>query len=67
VIGAPYEDDLRGAIYIYNGCKTGVWPHFSQRIAAGSFRDELRSFGFSFSKAVDMDNDEVNGKLSNIL
>ncbi|XP_053374563.1 integrin alpha-9-like [Mercenaria mercenaria] len=60
VVGAPYEDDLQGAIYVYNGCKTGIWPHFSQRIAAASLRTGLMSFGISFSKAEDMDSDGVN-------
>lgn len=60
VVGAPYEDDLQGALYVYNGCKTGVWPHFSQRIPAAEVRNGLMSFGISFSKAEDMDDDGVN-------
>jgi hypothetical protein len=35
-IGAPYEDNGTGAIYIYPGigeCKCGMKDHFTQRIA----------------------------------
>ena len=66
VVGAPYEDDMTGAIYVFNGCKTGVWPHFSQRMSGKRFG--LTSFGISFSKPIDLNGDQINGKcLSKII
>ncbi|XP_052807381.1 integrin alpha-9-like [Mya arenaria] len=60
VIGAPYEDALQGAIYVYNGCKTGLWHHYSQRLPASDVASGLMAFGAAFSKPRDMDDDGVN-------
>ncbi|XP_056650073.1 integrin alpha-4 isoform X2 [Monodelphis domestica] len=54
-IGAPQEDDLRGAIYIYNGRIDGISPSFSQRIEGRQISQSLRMFGQSISGGIDAD------------
>uniref|UniRef100_A0A4W4EJ21 Integrin alpha-2 domain-containing protein n=1 Tax=Electrophorus electricus TaxID=8005 RepID=A0A4W4EJ21_ELEEL len=54
-IGAPQEEDLRGAVYIYNGRKGGVTASFSQRITGSVLGNSLRMFGQSVSGGVDVD------------
>ncbi|KAM8933367.1 integrin alpha-4 isoform 2-T2 [Pelodytes ibericus] len=54
-IGAPHEDDLSGAVYIYNGRKTGITTTFSQRIQGKKFDSGLRMFGQSISGGLDVD------------
>ncbi|KAI5106825.1 integrin alpha-4 isoform X1 [Silurus meridionalis] len=54
-IGAPQEEELRGAIYIYNGRKSGITPRFSQRITGSVLGYSLRMFGQSVSGGVDVD------------
>uniref|UniRef100_A0A8C1E8U6 Integrin subunit alpha 4 n=2 Tax=Cyprinus carpio TaxID=7962 RepID=A0A8C1E8U6_CYPCA len=52
-IGAPQENDLCGAIYIYNGRRSGIARSFSQvRSLLGK---NLRMFGQSVSGGVDID------------
>ncbi|KAM3842351.1 integrin alpha-4 [Diretmus argenteus] len=54
-VGAPQEEDLRGAIYIYNGRKEGITMTPSQRIS-GSFQGrDLKMFGQSLSSGIDID------------
>ncbi|KAF6733772.1 Integrin alpha-4 [Oryzias melastigma] len=55
-VGAPQEDDLRGAVYIYNGRKEGISPTPSQRITGSSLGRDLMMFGQSLSSGVDIDN-----------
>ena len=62
VIGAPYENDMEGAIYVYNGCKKGVFPRFSQRIAGSTVSAGIKSFGAALSKSYNMNDDNVNGR-----
>lgn len=54
-IGAPQEDDLRGAIYIYNGRRSGIARSFSQRITGSLLGNNFRMFGQSVSGGVDID------------
>uniref|UniRef100_A0AAR2JUD1 Integrin alpha 4 n=1 Tax=Pygocentrus nattereri TaxID=42514 RepID=A0AAR2JUD1_PYGNA len=54
-IGAPQEDDLRGAIYIYNGRKSGIASRFSQRITGSMLGGSFSMFGQSVSGGVDVD------------
>ncbi|XP_004375514.1 integrin alpha-4 [Trichechus manatus latirostris] len=54
-IGAPQEDDLRGAIYIYNGRVDGISPAFSQRIEGLQISESLSMFGQSISGQIDAD------------
>uniref|UniRef100_H0XEQ2 Integrin subunit alpha 4 n=2 Tax=Otolemur garnettii TaxID=30611 RepID=H0XEQ2_OTOGA len=55
-IGAPQEDDLRGAIYIYNGRVDGISSTFSQRIEGLQISKSLSMFGQSISGQIDADN-----------
>ncbi|CAB1328077.1 unnamed protein product, partial [Coregonus sp. 'balchen'] len=54
-VGAPQEDDLHGAIYIYNGRKTGLEQYFSQRIAGSALGSAFKMFGQSVSGGIDVD------------
>uniref|UniRef100_UPI0037E77041 integrin alpha-4 n=1 Tax=Semicossyphus pulcher TaxID=241346 RepID=UPI0037E77041 len=55
-VGAPQEDDLKGAVYIYNGRKDGISPTPSQRITGSTLGRDLRMFGQSLSSGIDIDN-----------
>ncbi|XP_077175658.1 integrin alpha-4 isoform X1 [Paroedura picta] len=55
-IGAPQENDLEGAVYIYNGREDGISPTFSQRIQGHQISNSLRMFGHSISGSIDVDN-----------
>ncbi|XP_026348185.1 integrin alpha-4 [Ursus maritimus] len=55
-IGAPQEDDLRGAVYIYNGRADGISSSFSQRIEGLQISKSLSMFGQSISGQIDADN-----------
>ncbi|XP_025017396.1 integrin alpha-9 isoform X2 [Tetranychus urticae] len=56
VIGAPYEDDDCGSIYIYHGSKVGLSGLYSQKISCSDFPSyNLKGFGFSIAAGVDID------------
>ncbi|XP_049340800.1 integrin alpha-4 [Astyanax mexicanus] len=54
-IGAPQEEELRGAVYIYNGRKSGISSSFSQRITGSVSGYALSMFGQSVSGGIDVD------------
>ncbi|XP_041366760.1 integrin alpha-4-like [Gigantopelta aegis] len=54
-IGAPYEDDGRGVVYIYQGSTNGIVQQYSQRILGRSISDSVFTFGWYISKSVDID------------
>ncbi|XP_045177932.2 integrin alpha-9-like [Mercenaria mercenaria] len=59
-IGAPYEDNFKGAVYIYNGYTGGVWPKYSQRIYSADIDTGLRGFGISIASGKDINLDNIN-------
>lgn len=65
VIGAPYERNREGAIYIYNLGHNGFPANFSQKISGESVShgQEMKGFGISVSRAVDINDDSYPGKL----
>ncbi|KAL7845132.1 hypothetical protein AOLI_G00233240 [Acnodon oligacanthus] len=57
-VGAPLEDDGKGAVYIYLGNKTqGVRPNYSQRILAQTISENLQQFGVAIDGVMDMEGD----------
>ncbi|XP_071803808.1 integrin alpha-9-like isoform X2 [Asterias amurensis] len=55
-IGAPYENESFGAVYIYHGTSFGINSKYSQRISGRRFG--VTSFGTSLSGAQDLDGNE---------
>ncbi|MBN3300224.1 ITA4 protein, partial [Amia calva] len=54
-IGAPQEEDLQGAIYIYNGKRKGISQTFSQKITGSLMGNGFSMFGQSLSGGIDVD------------
>ena len=52
---------MRGAVYIYNGYKDGLWAMYSQKIVARQLNDGLRAFGYTISNPMDVNSDEILG------
>ncbi|XP_052739433.1 integrin alpha-4 isoform X3 [Bicyclus anynana] len=55
-VGAPWDDNGKGAVYIYRGGRNGLNKQYVQKIAV----KESNTFGFSISKGVDMDENNCN-------
>ncbi|XP_044303900.1 integrin alpha-X-like isoform X2 [Varanus komodoensis] len=58
-IGAPMEDEDRGAVYIFLGAKDRLKELHSQRIAAKSLSSTLQFFGQSIQGRMDLSGDEL--------
>ncbi|XP_046693276.1 integrin alpha-D isoform X2 [Silurus meridionalis] len=57
-VGAPLEDDQRGAVYIYLGKhEQGIRSQYSQRIVASSISKEIQYFGLAIDGVMDMGQD----------
>lgn len=59
VVGAPYEEDLKGAIYVYHGGASRLT--LAQRISASQVSSDLHSFGWYISTADDIDKNQYPG------
>ena len=47
-VGAPYENDGSGVVYIYHGWNTNLRNRLGQILKGSSYTPPIRSFGFSF-------------------
>ncbi|XP_041038072.1 integrin alpha-M-like [Carcharodon carcharias] len=56
-IGAPLEDEHRGAVYIYHGTQDRIKPTYSQRIRSPGFHYGLKYFGQSIDGSMDVSGD----------
>ncbi|XP_072004828.1 integrin alpha-11 isoform X1 [Engystomops pustulosus] len=57
VVGAPLEDDHKGAIYIFHGFKRNILKKYKQRIAAADLSSKLEYFGCNIHCEMDMNED----------
>ncbi|KAM7383419.1 hypothetical protein PAMP_003075 [Pampus punctatissimus] len=59
LVGAPLEDEHRGAIYVYHGDSIYINHNYKQRISGSSISPSLQYFGRSLSARLDLDGDEL--------
>lgn len=60
VIGAPFENDHRGGVYIYHGTKrSSLKKNFVQHIAAGGDGEKVKFFGQSIHGIMDLNGDGI--------
>ncbi|XP_075326413.1 integrin alpha-11a [Odontesthes bonariensis] len=57
VVGAPLEDDHKGAIYVFFSQQNRILRKYKQRIAAADLAPGLQYFGRSIHGTMDMNND----------
>ncbi|XP_014816869.1 PREDICTED: integrin alpha-M-like [Calidris pugnax] len=58
-VGAPLEDEERGAVYVFRGKKGGVASQYSQRIPGAHFSSGPRYFGQAISGGQDLTGDRL--------
>nr|XP_057920171.1 integrin alpha-1 [Doryrhamphus excisus] len=58
-IGAPFENDHKGAVYIYHGDKRSLKEKFVQYIPAGGDNDKMKFFGQSIHGVMDLNGDGI--------
>ncbi|KAF1377677.1 hypothetical protein PFLUV_G00203230 [Perca fluviatilis] len=58
-IGAPFENDHRGAVYIYHGDKMSLKEKFVQHIPAGGDSEKVKFFGQSIHGVMDLNGDGI--------
>uniref|UniRef100_A0A8C9XKR5 Integrin subunit alpha 10 n=1 Tax=Sander lucioperca TaxID=283035 RepID=A0A8C9XKR5_SANLU len=59
LVGAPLEDEHKGAIYVYHGDGIYIIHNYKQRISGSSISPSLQYFGRSVSARLDLDGDEL--------
>uniref|UniRef100_A0AAQ5XV70 VWFA domain-containing protein n=1 Tax=Amphiprion ocellaris TaxID=80972 RepID=A0AAQ5XV70_AMPOC len=59
LVGAPLEDEHRGAVYVYHGNGIYVIHDYKQRIPGSSISSSLQYFGRSVSARLDLDGDDL--------
>jgi len=59
-VGAPYEAENRGAVYIYIGSSRRLI--LSQKLSPENIHPSIRGFGYSLSGEVDIDEDSYGGE-----
>ncbi|XP_017163289.1 integrin alpha-1 isoform X2 [Poecilia reticulata] len=59
VIGAPFENDHRGAVYIYHGHKSNHYLRLVQHIPAGGDGEKVKFFGQSIHGIMDLNGDGI--------
>ncbi|EMP42389.1 Integrin alpha-1 [Chelonia mydas] len=57
VIGAPLEDDHRGAVYIYHGNGNSIRKEYAQHIPSGGDGEKVKFFGQSIHGEMDLNGD----------
>ncbi|XP_074423982.1 integrin alpha-D-like [Larus michahellis] len=58
-VGAPLEDEERGAVYVFRGEKGGLAPQYSQRISGAAFSPRPRHWGQALSGGRDLTGDAL--------
>ncbi|KAM9250232.1 integrin alpha-M-like [Cariama cristata] len=58
-VGAPLEDEERGAVYVFRGQQGGVASQYSQRIPGARFSSRPRYFGQAISGGQDLTGDRL--------